>query len=115
MFQAKLASVNPNRRNVAIFHHVTFATAGLLHALFEIVYDPQHNVHVLPHVPVYIHTHTHTHTHTAHTNTCTFLHTNTCTFLHTRTHTRTHMYHAHTHTLTHTIKHPNRGLLYLIH
>ena len=29
-FQAKLASVNGNRRNVATFHHVTLGTSGLL-------------------------------------------------------------------------------------
>ena len=38
---AKLASVKyANRRKIMIFHHVTFATAGLLPVLFEIVYDP---------------------------------------------------------------------------
>ena len=85
MFWAKLASVNANRRNVAIFHHVTFATAGLLHvhALFEIVYDTQHNVCTT----TCTRTHTHTHTH---------IHTHTHTYIHTRTHTHTHV-HTHTH------------------
>ena len=116
MFRAKLASVNANRRNVAIFHHVTFATAGLLHALFEIVYDPQHNVCTT--------TCTRTHTRTrAHTNTRTYTHVRTHTHIRTHTHTYTHTVvstpiedsHAHTHIHTHThgCKHPNRGLLYL--
>ena len=67
MFRAKLASVNANRRNFAIFHHVTFGTSGLLRALFEIVYDPQHYTTTCTRT----HTHTHTHTH-----------------IHTQTHTR---------------------------
>ena len=29
MFQAKLASVNPNHRKIAIFRHVTFGISGL--------------------------------------------------------------------------------------
>ena len=46
-----------------IFHHMTFATAGLLHALFEIVYDLQHNVRTCTTTTYkYLYTHTHTHT-----------------------------------------------------
>ena len=63
-FHAKLASVNANRRNIMICHRMTFATAGLLHALFEIVYDPQHNVHATTCTRINQHTHTHTHAHT---------------------------------------------------
>ena len=35
--------LNANCREISIFHHVTFATAGLLPALFENVCDQQHN------------------------------------------------------------------------
>ena len=55
----KFASVNARHRKIVIFHHVTFATARLLHT--------------------YTHMHTHTHTHT-HTYTHTYTHIQTYTF-----------------------------------
>ena len=65
-FQAKLASVNGNLRNVAIFHHVTLGTSGLLatRALWNVYRYPRpscirHALHAWMHAlqPVIAHAH----------------------------------------------------------
>ena len=89
-----------------------------IRALFQIVYDPQHNVYTTTCTRTHTHTHTHTQTHRytqTHTHTHARTRTYTDTHKHTHARTRTHMYahthnarthihrYTHTHTHTHTV------------